>query len=91
MAKNVQTLLRESKKNKEKKIFLYNPDTEDFTTRFNGKPHTIRSLEIEPFSYDVANHIKKHLANHLYNKRGRKDGLNPTDSLEEIKKEIEVK
>lgn len=67
---------------------IYNPDTDDFTVTFHGKPHTIRALEIQEFPFHVANHIQKHLADHLLHKRGIKD--NPQDDLEEIYREIEV-
>jgi len=67
---------------------IYNPDTEDFTVKFNGVSYTIPALEIAEFPYFVANHIKKHLADLLLAKRGTK--TNPEDDLKEIYKEIEV-
>ncbi len=91
MASTAKALKRESEERNKEKVRIYNPDSEDFTVRLADKSYTIRSLEIELFNYRVANHMKKHLATHLLNKRGRKDGLNVNDSLEEIKKEIEVK
>ena len=67
---------------------IYNPDTDDFTVNFNGSPHTIHALEIQEFPIHIANHIKKHLADHLLHKRGVKES--PQADLENIFKEIEV-
>jgi len=67
---------------------IYNPDTDDFTVRFNNEPYTIKALEIQEFPLHVANHIQKHLADHLLNKRGIK--VNVEDDLKNIFKEIEV-
>jgi hypothetical protein len=89
---DVHELRHRAKENEVKKVRLYNPDTEDFQVQFNDgngpKIYEIHALEIEEFPFHVANHIKKHLANKLLNKRGIK--VNPQADIEKIKQEIEV-
>jgi len=68
---------------------IYNPDIEDFTFAFNGEDYTAKSLEISRFPEHISNHLKKHLADRILNKRGVR--TNVRDDLEEIYKEIEVK
>ena len=85
---DVHELKHRSEINNSKTLKIYNPDTEDFTIKYHNEPYTINSLEIMEFSFPVANHIKKHLADHLLHKRGLK--INPQTDLENILKEIEV-
>lgn len=89
MVMNVKDYLRQAKENNEKVKNIFNPDIEDFSCSYGGKSYTIHALEIETFPFEIAEHIKKHLANHLLNKRGAKAG-NPHDTIEAIKKEIDV-
>jgi len=86
---NVKDYLRTVKENNEKTKNIFNPDIEDFTCSYGGKNYTIHALEIETFPYIIAEHIKKHLATHIMNKRGVKGG-NSEETLNKIKKEIEV-
>lgn len=81
-------LQHQAEVNSQKTISLYNPDTNDFTCNYVGKPYTIQALEITKFPFYIAHHIKKHLADHLLHKRGIKE--NPEADLENIFKEIEV-
>ena len=69
-------------------VKIYNPDSDDFTVKYDGKPYTIRGLEIDEFPEHIANHIKNHLADHVMNKRGVR--VNPNLDKENIKKEILV-
>ena len=85
----VKELRRLAELNKDKAIRIYNPDIDNFTVNYHGSPVTIRALEIAEFNADVANHVKKHLADHILNKRGVKS--NVEDDLAGIFKEIEVK
>lgn len=68
---------------------LFNPDKDDFTVRFHGKPVTIHAKEIEEFDYFVAEHIKKHLAKHLMGKNEAIQNPQPED-WEALYKKIEV-
>ena len=74
--------------NSKKTARIYNPHTEDFTVEFHGDPYTIHALEMDEYPLAIANHIKKHLANLLLQKRGIK--TNVEDDLAAIYKEIEV-
>jgi hypothetical protein len=89
---NVHELRRLAESNKNKTIRLYNPDTEDFVTKFDDglgiKEYTLKALEMSVFPYAVANHIKKHLAYHLLYKRGER--VNPESDLKKLYEEIEV-
>ena len=85
---DVHELRRISHAKKDKMVRIYNPDTDDFTVNYESKPYTIRGLEIDEFPFHIANHIKKHLADHLLHLRGVK--VNPTADLMEIYKEIEI-
>ena len=88
MPKTVRELRHLAEKNKDKTVRIYNPDTEDFTWKYHGKEYTIPALNMEQFPVDIANHLKKHLADYILNIRGVKD--NPEDDLKKIYKEIEV-
>lgn len=88
---NVSEIQRRNRGLRDKKVKIYNPDTDDFTVKWHGQPYTVRALEIsKPLPFHIANHIKKHLANHLLHKRGVPEHSNITDTLAKIKKEIEV-
>ena len=84
----VQELQHLAELNKDKLTRIYNPDVEDFTVIYHSAPVTIRALEIAEFNIHVADHIKKHLADHLLHKRGIK--TNAEEDLKTIFKEIEV-
>lgn len=75
--------------NSKKMVRIYNPDTDDFTVEFHQKPYTIYALEMAEFPYEVAKHIKKHLADKILFKRGIGREAVP-DLLAGIYKEIEV-
>ena len=54
---------------------LYNPNKENFTVQYTDEHtgtqnYTIHAGEIEEFPHNVANHIVKHLAQHLVLSRG---------------------
>jgi hypothetical protein len=85
---NVTDIRHLAEVNKSETKRIYNPDTDDFTVNFDSKPYTIKALEIQEFPIHIANHIKKHLANHLLHKRGVK--INPEADLSKIFEEIEV-
>lgn len=80
----------------DKTLAIYNPDTEDFTRTYdineNGQPvsFTIHAGEIEKFPKVIAEHLKKHLAKHLTNKRGWAKS-NYEDKHNEMLSLIEVK
>lgn len=77
---------------KYKEVYVINIDNEDFSITYdlkgNKEPelYEIKSLEIGKFPEPVAEHIKKHLAEKILNKRGVK--TNYTDDLEKIINEI---
>ena len=85
---DVHELRHQADINNSKTSKIYNPDTADFTVNYHGEPYTIHALEITEFPFPIANHIKKHLADHLLNKRGVK--VNPQDDLKKYFEEIEV-
>ena len=85
---DIHELKHQAKINESKTLKIYNPDTADFTVKYHGEPYTVHALEMESFPLPIANHIKKHLADHLLNKRGIKS--NPQDDLVKYLKEIEV-
>lgn len=90
MTSTVRQLKREAKENASKKVKIFNPDDEDFTRKFEGKPYTIHAQEVGEFPFTIANHLKKHLKYHLMYKR--KIEKKSTDLVsEEIEKEITVK
>jgi len=84
----VKELRHLAEMNTSKQVRIYNPDVEDFTVNYHGYPVTIRSMEMQTYNMEVANHIKKHLADHLLHKRGVK--VSPQDDIQAIYKEIEV-
>lgn len=70
------------------KVRLYNPDKEDFTVLYHGKPVTIHAMEIEAYPFDIAQHLKKHLINHLMSLR---EVVYPTpEIINKTAKEVEV-
>lgn len=75
-----------------KEKYIFNPDTEDFSVEYNAgdgiKTYTLKSLKAQKFPTPIADHIKKHLADKILNKRGVK--LNPMADLEAIMREIET-
>ena len=76
------------------KVPVFNPTNNNFTVKYathDGLPesYTVHSLEIEYFEPRIAKHIKKHLADHIINKRGVKSG-NYEATREEVLKEISV-
>lgn len=71
---------------------IYNPLSEDFTVNFAGDenipvPYTIHALEVDTYPTVIANHITKHLAEHIYQIRGQK--TNHDDDIKAIRREIE--
>lgn len=74
----------------QKKVKLFNPDSNDFTVNYHSLPQTIHAQEIEEFPHDIAQHIAKHLATHLLNIRGVRRGSNVQADLEAIRGEIFV-
>jgi len=88
-ASRVSQLKSQAKVNSKKTKRIYNPDSRDFVGRFKGMDYTIRAGEIEEFPLFIANHLHKHLANHLLIKR---DQVNTRDYyLPKIMEEIETK
>lgn len=85
---NIKELQHLAEINKDITKRIYNPDTDDFTVKFHNEPYTIHALEIQEYPLPIADHIKKHLADHLLHKRGIKD--NPEADLKNIFREIEV-
>ncbi len=84
----VKEMQRVADSNKDKLVRLYNPDTDDFTCNWHGDPYTIHALEMEEYPTPIADHLKKHLADYIFHKRGTK--VNAEDDLKAIFKEIEV-
>ena len=89
MATTVTDLKAEVERNSKKLVKFYNYDTVDFEVKYEGKTYKIHSMEVVEYPFKIANHIKKHLANHLLNKGGYEK--NHHLELEKIMKKIEVK
>ncbi len=74
-----------------KEVPVYNPDSDDFEITYDinedkqPKSYILRSREIDYFPPVIADHIKKHLADRLLNKRGVK--TNHSDEHDQIIKE----
>lgn len=85
---NIRKVKHLAELNKDKTLRIYNPSTDDFTVKYEGKEYSIGALDMQEYPYHIANHIKKHLADYILHERGIK--TNPQDDLAEIKKEIEV-
>lgn len=43
-------------------VSIYNPTSEDFTYKYDGKPYSVRAGEIKTFSKFVTFHLAKHLS-----------------------------
>lgn len=89
MADNVSQLKEELITNSGKKIILSNPLNENFEINYLGQPLIIPAHEVKEFDYYPGLHVKKHLANFIYQKRE----LSKTDyshAISEIEKEIDV-
>ena len=86
--KSVADVKAKAERDKKQLERIYNPDDDDFTVKYGGKSYTIFSREIDSFPVFIAEHIKKHLATHLLNKRGIK--TNSNDDLDKIKEEISI-
>ena len=76
-----------------KKVSLiYNPTNRDFSCFYdrenNRTPYIIKSKTITEMPIDVADHVKKHLADFVMNERTIK--TNHEDELREVMKEISV-
>lgn len=69
-------------------VAIYNPDSQDFTVNYGGKPYTIGTKEGLKFPKEIANHIAKHLAKHLVFKRGIKRNFDA--DYKEVLKEIYI-
>ncbi|MHC4269153.1 MAG: hypothetical protein ACYSWS_03425 [Planctomycetota bacterium] len=58
------------------KVLVFNPLNEDFTVKYdinndrNPVAFTIKAKEVSEFNKIVADHLKKHLANRLFDLRG---------------------
>ena len=76
------------------KIQVYNPLRNDFSVTYDvdgtGTPHTFTAIGYQVTEFDevVANHVKKHLANAIYDERG--GTTNPEDDMRAIMKELTV-
>lgn len=78
-------------------VHLYNPTSEDFTVTYdvegNNKPSsfTVPAKEIKTFSNKIGTHVRKHLADHIVNKRNLLGGRASEEVYKDVFKEIEVK
>jgi len=88
MANSVRTLKMEAEDRKHQTKRIYNPSSEDFTVAHAGVSHTIYAGQIQEFQVDIANHIRKHLAEFLLNKRG--DWSNYDRDMKKLYEEIDV-
>lgn len=77
------------------KIFVFNPLNEDFSAKYDlgkKKPETftIKSKEVKPFEPHIAKHIRKHLANRIFDVKGdyRKER---EPQMKKFYKQMEVK
>ena len=89
MARSVIELLRQATIRKEKKKWIFNPDSKDFTCKYEGKKYTVKAQETAEFLAVIADHLKKHLANHLLHKRTTKK-YNAEKELKRIYREMKI-
>jgi len=82
--KHLLQLKEEFSQNSNKKVFIFNPTTDDFVVEWSGVPYLIPSLEVKEFDFPLAQHIKKHLLEFAFNKSGGEI------SREELLKQIET-
>lgn len=88
MAATVQDLLKIAKLDTQKRVKIFNPDSESFDCVYDGEKYSIPAQEIKEFSLSIANHITKHLSiKILY---GKKHVKNATEEIQKIKKEIRI-
>jgi hypothetical protein len=89
MATSVRQLREEAIENATKKVSLHNPDDKDFEYQWFGKKGVFPAQSTQEFDYFTAQHIRKHLAEHLLYTRGsEKNALEA--ALAEIYKEIDT-
>ena len=85
--------------NNEGKVAIFNPDTEDFVVKYDinndksPQEFVVRAGEISWWEPFLAKHIKKALADHLFNKRGflKEAHGNSELAYKKYMEEIEVK
>jgi hypothetical protein len=81
--KHLSQLKEQVLANSTKKVFIFNPTTENFTCQSAGTDVTINSFEAKEFDYFLAQHVKKHLLDFAFDK------ANGEKTREELLKEIE--
>ena len=86
MAATVQDLLKIAKLDTQKRVKIFNPDSESFDCVYDGEKQSIPAQEFKEFKLSIAKHIAKHLANKILHQRTIK--TNVEDTLKEIMEEI---
>ncbi len=78
---SVKDLQKKARLEKDLDVKIFNPDADDFTVKYHGKPYTIPFRRIATFKKPVAEHIKLHLAKHIYDKKGHGRHISEIDNI----------
>lgn len=85
---DVKDLLKKTSLDAEKRVKIFNPDSESFSCQYDGKTYSIEAEEFKTFSLSIADHITKHLSFHILYKRHVKPNVDI--EIQKIRKEIMV-
>lgn len=88
MASTLKDLLKQASLDAEKRLKIFNPDSESFTCEYDGKKYSIGAEEFKTFPLSIADHITKHLSFKILYKRHVKPNVRV--ELQKIRKEIRV-
>lgn len=70
-------------------VLIWNTDDKDFSVDYDGKTYTIKAKDSVYFKKPIADHIKKHLATEVMNKRGVK--FQNREEVEKVLRELELR
>ena len=89
MVATVAQLKRNSEIDDKKEVYIYNPATKPFKVKYLGEMITLPAMDMLLLPLKKANHVKKHLVDHLMNKRGLNSRV--VKLRKRIELEVEVK
>lgn len=75
---------------KTKKDYIFNPLNEDFKIKYDKKEYTVRSKEVAEYPKHIIKHMKRGLANKIFDMRYSYSKRRDTQ-MEEIYKSMKVK
>ncbi len=61
-------------------VNVFNPDTDDFVVQYDGLSYTLEAGKMKKFVYKLGQHVAKHLADKILNKRNLKTNQEPDRS-----------